>query len=152
LLLKDDVGKSKPSTHELPSQGFTYGRSAGHDAEGAGAVISSWKVHRPSTRGAVPRDFRRLNAKSVSQGCFTAKHVKAFRGSNDDLQAKPPTAGKTSKASVKAEDDLFGVPCRPRTPIDAVISNLYRRVAAKIKTEEYSQPVIERKIGRLRLP
>ena len=35
LLLKDDVGHSKPSTRDLPYQGFTYGKPEIRDKEGA---------------------------------------------------------------------------------------------------------------------
>lgn len=35
LLVKDDVGKSKPSTYNLPSDGFTYGKALPRDIEGA---------------------------------------------------------------------------------------------------------------------
>jgi hypothetical protein len=35
LLVKDDVGKSKPATRELPPETFAYGKSAGKDEEGA---------------------------------------------------------------------------------------------------------------------
>ena len=34
LLAKDDVGKSKPSTRDLPPNGFAYGKSAEPDPEG----------------------------------------------------------------------------------------------------------------------
>ena len=35
LLLKDDVGKAKPSAYNLPSVGYTYGRPLERDNEGA---------------------------------------------------------------------------------------------------------------------
>lgn len=36
LLLKDDVGHAKPTTRDLPYQGFTYGKAEIRDKEGAG--------------------------------------------------------------------------------------------------------------------
>ena len=36
LLLKDDVGKSKPSTRMLPNYGHTYGKPEIKDKEGVG--------------------------------------------------------------------------------------------------------------------
>lgn len=36
LLVKDDVGKSKPITRDLPPDGFTFGRPDHKDNEGAG--------------------------------------------------------------------------------------------------------------------
>lgn len=36
LLVKDTVGKSKPSTRELPAEGFAFGKSNEKDPEGVG--------------------------------------------------------------------------------------------------------------------
>ena len=45
LLVKDDVGKGKPHTRDLPPEGFSFGRPDKKDQEGAGVVTSSWKAH-----------------------------------------------------------------------------------------------------------
>jgi hypothetical protein len=37
LLVKDDVGKSKPTTRKLPSEQFSYGRPDHKDCESAAA-------------------------------------------------------------------------------------------------------------------
>lgn len=37
LLLKDDVGVPKPSTHALPRYGHTYGKAEARDRENAAA-------------------------------------------------------------------------------------------------------------------
>lgn len=34
LLVKDDVGRAKPSTRDLPPSSFAYGKAAVPDAEG----------------------------------------------------------------------------------------------------------------------
>jgi hypothetical protein len=45
LLVRDDIGKSKPYTRALPPDGFAYGRPDKKDQENAGIVTSSWKGH-----------------------------------------------------------------------------------------------------------
>ena len=40
LLLKDDVGKARPSTRELPHPDFTYGLPGPTDEEGVGICKS----------------------------------------------------------------------------------------------------------------
>ncbi len=35
LLLKDDLGKSKPASYPLPGPDFAFGKGIGNDAEGA---------------------------------------------------------------------------------------------------------------------
>jgi hypothetical protein len=151
LLLKDDVGKSKPSIRKLPGFEFTYGKFIEKDPEGAKAVISTWREHKSSPCEDPPRDFKKLNAKSVQEGLFTAKQAKLFR-STSNFRVQLDSVGKLNKASLAPNSDIiFGLPGRPSTPMDAVISNLYGRTAADIKTEEYAQPIELRKIGRPRL-
>lgn len=38
LLVKDDVGRGKPATRDLPPDGFTYGKPDRRDTENAGIV------------------------------------------------------------------------------------------------------------------
>jgi hypothetical protein len=40
LLVKDGVGKSKPSTRDLPHENFAYGKQNERDPEGVGEGIS----------------------------------------------------------------------------------------------------------------
>ena len=43
LIVKDDVGKSKPSTRDLPSLDFAYGKTdLTKNKEGAAQVCTSW--------------------------------------------------------------------------------------------------------------
>ena len=50
LLQKDDVGKAKTCCADLPDHRFAFGKGSGWDREGAGAVMSSWQVHKPRSR------------------------------------------------------------------------------------------------------
>mmetsp|Transcript_22672 Transcript_22672/g.40814 ORF Transcript_22672/g.40814 Transcript_22672/m.40814 type:complete len:210 (+) Transcript_22672:1466-2095(+) len=129
LLAKDDVGKSKPPARDLPPFGFTYGKSAGQDPEGATQVLTSWRAHINSPPRAGPKDFAKLNLMSVSEGLHTAKQAKHFR-SMHDLRIQPDPAGKLYKTSTKPPEHLvFGMPCRPGTPMYEVMSNYYGRCA-----------------------
>ena len=73
LLVKDDVGKSKPATRVLPPDGFSYGRPDKKDQEGAGLVTSSWKHHEQSKPKDPERDFKKLNKMSIKNGAVDAK-------------------------------------------------------------------------------
>ena len=48
LLVKDDVGKAKPSTVKLPKDGHAFGKPDNKDQEGAGVITSSWLTHNKS--------------------------------------------------------------------------------------------------------
>ena len=48
LIIKDELGKAKPTVRKLPHSEFRYGKAIYGDNEGLGAVISSWKLHEPS--------------------------------------------------------------------------------------------------------
>jgi hypothetical protein len=38
LLVKDDIGKAKPITRDMPPEGFTFGKPDKKDSEGAGVI------------------------------------------------------------------------------------------------------------------
>lgn len=48
LLVKDDVGKGKPTVRRLPPPEFYYGMGNKGDMENAGDLINSWKEHTMS--------------------------------------------------------------------------------------------------------
>ena len=73
LLVKDDVGKSKPVTRQLPPEGFTYGKPDKKDLEGAGLVTSSWKVHEQSKSKDPERDFKKMNKMGIKEGVIDPK-------------------------------------------------------------------------------
>lgn len=73
LLVKDDVGKAKPATRDLPPDGFTFGRPDKKDPEGAGVVTSSWKAHEQSRPNLPERDFKKLNKLGIKSGAIDAK-------------------------------------------------------------------------------
>jgi len=46
LLVKDDVGRSKPNTRDLPSDQFAYGKhDLLPDRETTDKVVRNWRVH-----------------------------------------------------------------------------------------------------------
>ena len=73
LLAKDDVGKSKPTTRELPPDGFSYGKPDKKDQESAGVITQSWKAHEQSKPNDPPRDFKKLNKIGLKNGVVDAK-------------------------------------------------------------------------------
>ena len=48
LLLKDGVGRAKPTIYDIPRE-LTFGLAPAPDQEGAGAIVNVWKPHEPST-------------------------------------------------------------------------------------------------------
>lgn len=74
MLVKDDVGKSKPSTRDLPQFGYTYGKPPPAGEEGVGALTSKWQFHSDSRKGKLDKDFKKLNKNSTLNRIHTA-HV-----------------------------------------------------------------------------
>lgn len=74
MIVKDEVGKSKPTTRRLPSYDFAYGRPDQQTEEGAAEICTSWKVHRPKYDKEADnvRNFKLLNYRAVIDGNVTA--------------------------------------------------------------------------------
>lgn len=138
LLVKDDIGKPKPSTRKLPGESFTYGKPNPLDDEGARKLISSWNEHTVSRTLPSDRDFKKLNAMSVTQGCTKAPQVRNFRMTND-FKIKTKTMRNKSSNSVQDDGMRYGRPSRPSTPIHAVVGHLYTQVADEIQNDAYAR-------------
>ena len=137
LLVKDDVGRAKPSTRSLPGTEFTYGKYVVHDPEDAGVVTSSWKFHQPSKDLQPDRDFKALNKLSVKNGRVTAREQTDFRRVTDARIKN--ISGHLSAKELPTPVQPYGKPSKPSTPMVGVIGNLYGRVATEMKHEEYNR-------------
>jgi len=134
LLLRDDVGKAKPSAYDLPSHGFAYGHPGRSDVEGAREVSMHWESHVPSTGPFLTApDFVALNKKATSGRMCNAKDLRYYRREHELLQPSPRSAKHcTATQRVKSEVEgmlpqsfAHGRKVRPSTPIGDVISNRF---------------------------
>ena len=73
LLVRDDVGKAKPATRNLPPEGFSFGRPDKKDQEGAQVITTSWKAHQQSKAKEPERDFKKLNKMGIKNGAVDPK-------------------------------------------------------------------------------
>ena len=114
LLVKDDVGRPKACVRYLPPGNHAYGYKAKPDAEGAGSLLTSWNVHKPSMPAKPGKDFQKLN-----------RPVKRRE------EAKPKLGGSARM------QEQYGIKNKPSTPIDQVISNEFGNLATLEKHEVY---------------
>ncbi|OMJ95049.1 hypothetical protein SteCoe_1583 [Stentor coeruleus] len=136
LLVKDDVGRAKKCIRDLPTEGFSYGSKLKKDPEGAGSVISSWQVHKPTNEQQAEKDFKKLNKMSLNSKLTTSKQVTEFVKQNDVRVKDRRHKGDTVKGRSQS-GDYFGVPNKPSTPIEQVVGNGYGNVAAEEKKKSY---------------
>jgi hypothetical protein len=129
LLVRDDVGKAKPSTYDLPHDRFAYGRPGNHDIEGAREVSMYWVCHKPSSppENTAP-DFVRFNKKAAAK-VTTAKDLAVYRKVNDSSTPRYGQPFNSAVPRVVPSDFVkgftYGKKVRPSTPIDEVISNRF---------------------------
>ena len=74
MLTKDDVGKAKPSTRDLPAYGHAFGMPPPPNEEGVGAVTQNWQFHKNSRGGKPDKDFKKLN-KAATHSRIATAHV-----------------------------------------------------------------------------
>lgn len=137
LLVKDDVGKAKPSCYDLPERDVPYGRPLNMDAEGAREVSMLWVSHTAS-RPPVPTapDFIRLHKKAAGSHATTPRDLKHFRKEHDATytprahSARPFNEHGERIRDVVVPSDVipnftYGRKVRPSTPVQDVISNRF---------------------------
>ena len=130
LLVRDELGKAKLCVRDLPPPDFTYGKKAPPDPENAGAVINKWVEHTESKPLVPDRDFRKMNKLAVSNKCTSPKEINQFRKTND-VRITESRSRNSRSPSLPDGDFKFGVPTKPGTPLQKVMSFEYGRNAAE---------------------
>mmetsp|Transcript_111336 Transcript_111336/g.153848 ORF Transcript_111336/g.153848 Transcript_111336/m.153848 type:complete len:108 (+) Transcript_111336:27-350(+) len=83
LLVKDGVGKSKPTTRKLPKENFAFGKPD-PKSETAASVTQNWSSHvKTTSKDPNPRDFKKLNKMCIKDKAVDAKANREFRNYND---------------------------------------------------------------------
>lgn len=140
LLLRAEVGKTRPSFHQLPQGSFLYGKRSGEDNEGARDLIKTWKVHEQSKEMPREHDYISINNKSVAKGYSTSTQFRIYKKAQG---LRPSVSQSNIKNKSICSDVTFGMPLRPATPISAVIGNFYGRVASEIQHDYYTPQEIK---------
>jgi len=128
ILVKDDVGKAKPTVYDLPAEGHAYGWADPPDAEGAREVTMHWAEHNPSRKHGPPcQDFCKLNRLAANAGVKNATDLARWR--TDNNVPKTPKQAPGAQPKVIPSDVIpsfaYGRKSRPSTPIGHVMGNQY---------------------------
>jgi len=122
------VGQVRPTTYELPTSDFTYGKIESGDEEGAREVVNRWQVHNKKRASTPNRNFVRLNKVAALSGATTSKQNATLRASVDiRLRHGPPP--KKKNAVVPDNSTTYGRPSTYTTGVGHLIANVYQRNA-----------------------
>lgn len=142
VLLRDDVGKAKPTIFNLPHQGHAYGRCDEPDAEGAREVTMNWASHVPRRRpGPSCQDFRQLNRLAAKNGVTDARQLKEWRVHNDVKLVPKNAVGALPKVipSDVIPSFAYGIKSRPSTPIAGVVGYQFGREQEELLSFNYKK-------------
>ena len=139
LVLKDDVGKAKPTTRDLPGAGFAYGKTEKTKQEGAGVITTSWSYHRSNMKDEKhnPRDFKKLNKFAVVGGMVTSKDNYKFRKTHDARIPFGLNALKAKGVHLPGDAFRYGRANKPGTPVKGIILHQYGETAKEELQSKY---------------
>lgn len=144
ILVRDDVGKAKPTCYDLPPEEYAYGRPDNPDFEGAREVTMQWLSHVPGPRPEEKvQDFRKINKLALRGGVSSAKDLAQFRRENAQniTLGVPQQVGAPPKVipSDVVPAFTYGKKTRPSTPIAAVVSYQFAAEYEQALEENYGQ-------------
>lgn len=157
ILVRDDVGKAKPTCYNLPPEEFAYGRPDNPDFEGAREVTMQWLSHVPGPRPEEKvQDFRKINKLALKGGVSSAKDLAQFRreSGNNITLGGPQHVGPPPKVipSDVVPAFTYGKKTRPSTPIAAVVSYQFSAEYEQALEENYQQYDEEKRAVSMRRP
>jgi len=137
LLTRDDVGKSKPTTRNLPQSSFVFGKpELLADRETAQDLTTKWHLHTKShITSQDPRNFKKLNKMSLKSGSVNARDQYKYRASHD---ARIPFGLVEDKPVMLPDGDFcYGKRNRPQTPVTGILANYYGEAAGSELQQRY---------------
>jgi hypothetical protein len=155
ILVRDDVGKAKPTCYDLPPEEFAFGRPDNPDFEGAREVTMQWLAHIPSSTPAERvNDFRKINKLALRGGVSSAKDLAQFRRENASRVTVSPPQQPGPPPKVIPSDVVpaftYGKKTRPSTPIAAVVSYQFSAEYEQALDENYTQYDEEKRMVGIR--
>jgi len=148
LLVRDAVGKAKPTCFDLPEATFSYGRPGNTDLEGAREVSMKWVSHTPSKcQEADEPNFKAVNRRAAMAKVTNAKELKEYRKETEDrsrggsLSARGSLPGP-SKPIIPSDvipGFSYGRKVRPSTPIHEVISARFAETSERQLDHFYAE-------------
>lgn len=87
-MIKDRVGICRRSTYNLPATDHVYGYKAQTDAEGAGALISTWVTANPSEHKGAEAIVVYTNVLAIKHGCITARDMRQYAKDHPCIRMK----------------------------------------------------------------
>ena len=130
LIIKDDVGKAKPSMRLLPQFGHSYGYAPPPDKEGVGQLLTNWTFHQQTKTNKTDKDFKELNRLAIKNKATTSDKQYNFRQQVNARLKDPASRRDLDIKYPFGEDTRFGNANRPSTPIKAVVEGFFGDVAA----------------------
>ena len=100
--------------------------------------MKHWKFHISSPQLQSEQDFRLLNSMSVINGLSTATDFRSFRKGKEVLMQSGINKMRINNS---VPDITYGMPLRPATPIKALLSNFYGKIASDDLHNVYGKTV-----------
>ena len=143
LLARDDIGKSKPTTHNLPSQEHAYGVKNKQEQFGVGRLTQEWEISKHSSVKQTGQDYQRLNKLGINARVIRPNQVKSFRSGLDvrvpikegksrlnksTLMRVPPSINDVQEI-LSPKVNPYGKANRAQTPVKGIITGVYAEKA-----------------------
>ncbi|KAI9104738.1 hypothetical protein DFS34DRAFT_690984 [Phlyctochytrium arcticum] len=144
LLVKDHVGKTRPSVYSLPGLNHVYGKKVPRDPnECAATVLQHWHVRALSKDSTPALDYVAMNLNSAKHGLIDPKDIREYRKrhpvrihvAHDDQNAQGTRSSDGGsvlyrKSALPSDRDnwfTYGKPTRPSTPVASLMTDKYQR-------------------------
>ncbi|KAI9329393.1 hypothetical protein DFJ73DRAFT_631387 [Zopfochytrium polystomum] len=148
LLVKDSVGKSRPTVYDLPPSHHVYGKGIERNPEECAAqVLHNWNVKAKSKHAVPSLDYISMNRNTAKHGIINPSEIREFRkhhpirmkiGDASAAGVGPP--GGAAAAAAAAAQRLvgplphdrdpsftYGKPTRPSTPVATLMTDQYQQ-------------------------
>ncbi|KAI9350338.1 hypothetical protein BDR26DRAFT_915233 [Obelidium mucronatum] len=167
LLVKDSVGKTRPTVFDLPGDDHIYGKKVDRNPEECAAqVLQHWNVKATSKHAVPALDYITMNRNTAKQGILSPRAIRDYRkehpvrmkigdhnlfgsdgvgaaGANGEALTSAEARKMKLLGTLPHDNDpnfVYGMPTRPSTPVAYLMTDKYQRewIAQEVKRNAMS--------------
>ena len=151
LLVKDQLGKGRTPSYQLPGDNFTYGRVNKWDKEGAGQVALTWVKGKLSGVEKGRRNIVEENRAAAGAGAPTGKALAKYRAANPKYVKAKVVGMKSRQTNPHAGKGLcYGIVSEPSEAVGKLM--LPSKQAMASFDQNYPDMSGQQAAGRMPMP
>ena len=125
LLVRNDLGRARPPTHDLPPSDHSYGLKYKARTEGVKDILHRPSSHKPPKLASMPKNFAKINIEAQTKHfAKRGEYIEFTKGK--DIRIKRKLGSTEVDNLLPSEDFAYGLHTKPSESMKNIMGKINR--------------------------